>query len=234
MNLEKNLSRKDESNQSDSENIGDNSIKAYSQPEAEKKFTKEEYLSIIEGAEFFRDFEARKGKISQDIVSRLSEEENIVPLSRVYRLAEDLGIDRQYVDRYLGMRFPSENQKIEDLKRFGAMPNKKTIIEGYKTNLQTALISAFPNEKFIFEEGYEWFSIKRIEKKFKRKGIFFKKNKLVDQESDMATLLFFPYNLKVYDPCFLRACGETLEKLNKAYNTRFESVIYNYPVNFFK
>src|SRR3989338_5972179 len=107
----------------------------YSESEKERKFTKEEYLGIMEGAEFLREFEARKGKMSQDMISRLSVGETEVPLSRVYRLAEDLGINKQYVNKYLEMRFPSEERKLDDLKKWNARPASEFIKRTYLSHL---------------------------------------------------------------------------------------------------
>ena len=196
------------------------------------KFTQGEYVSILEGAEFLREFEARKGKMSQDMISRLSLDENEVPLSRVYRLAEDLGIGRQYVDRYLEMRFPSEEQKLEDLKKWNAKPSGRTVINNYKKELESALTMTFPSEKFIFkEDNYFNLEIKRIERDVK-KSIFFKRNKIIERKIPLAHISFFN-RIDLYDPCFLRACNETLYRLNEAFNRKFET-IYHYNVDLVK
>src|SRR3989344_5978930 len=248
MDLEKNISRKVEGNRPNSKDSEQdhinpkNSDKAiiYSKSEAEKKFTKEEYLGIMEGAEFLREFEARKGKMSQDMISRLSLDENEVPLSRVYRLAEDLGIGSQYVDKYLEMRFPSEEQKLEDLNKYHAIPDDRTMQRSYIKTLKLSLENAFPNEEFIFKSGGflnrflngESFGVFILKNKVKD-GLIFKKNKIVKNREKIASVSISYSLWNLYDPCFLRVCGKNLNKLNDIYNKK-PSMRYYYDVDLVK
>ena len=207
----------------------------YSESEKERKFTKEEYLGIMEGAEFLREFEARKGKMSQDMVSRLSLNETEVPLSRVYRLAEDLGIDKQYVNKYLEMRFPSEEQKLEDLNKYHATPDFIIMQRSYINILKSILENALPDAKFIFKYSESinmgFINVLMLENKIK-KSLIFRKNKIVKKKKKIAsTNNFVKWDL--YDSCFLRFCGENLDKLNSFYDKK-PTMIYHYDVDLLK
>ncbi len=188
--------------------------------QGERTFTREEYSSIIEGAELLRQIDAQKGKRIEDLVERFPTEEKIVPLSRIYALAQDLDIDAKYVEKYMSLQFPSAEQQWKDLQEHNITISGRQILDIYKNEFKQALVQAFPHESFRWEGDHHQ-GCYRIDRRLK-KSIFGRK-KSVEVLKELAYFRFDQstgYNcevLTVYDPSFLRVVDPTLARLKETF-----------------
>ncbi len=200
----------------------------------EKKFSKEEYSNIIEGAELLRQIDAQKGKRVEDLLERFPTEEKFVPLSRIYALAQDLDIAPKYVEKYMSLRFPSAEQQWSDISKLKATPGRETRARMYGGAICDALMKAFPNDEFDFRYSHTdgWYHLSRIDKKIKQTWLL-KRKKIYKKKKELAKLYYLEVvlnNVEVNDPSFLCVCGNTLTKLMEFLGDK-PHIIYHYPID---
>jgi len=211
-----------------------------SEDETERMFSRAQYEEIMTGAENLR---ARK-QATQTIQDKISKEilnGNDVPLSRIYRLADDLEIGRENVDAYLATRYPSEKEQARDLKKYGAEMTSKA-----KTKMETSLIiggleealaSFFPQEEYSivkakFPVRYNFY---HNETKFKRSW-FLKRSKKEICRKLMASIGDTSdcglWTVNIHDPCFLKVCGPALNRSKTMIDDdeRSFEIFCDYPV----
>ena len=198
--------------------------------------------SVLSGAAALQTKSLNAGAVREVIEAQEIED---LPLSAVYELAEDvLRLPRQYIDSYLRMRYPSNDEVIRDLKEHGVTPRVDRVAETYRTVLLNDLVSSLPTHIFRanwsneFHPDLYFNMFRQIDEK---KGWIRKKiEKKLVHDCSLAQLNFRgesagnapigKFNLKVtlMDPLFLRICGKNLERLNK----EFREIMNDYSIQY--
>ncbi len=223
-------------------------------PISQRNLSFDQYQDILEGADSLQRLAAEKGKRKEEITSFLPHDKE-VPLSRVYEFAKHLGIDEKYVNEYLELRFPSEEQKLQDVRKFNAGCSEKLDREDKVqkcrsdiTSLLETLKKTFPQEDFKIKkksmlrriiDGRRGISASQEEYVFYREDKkivttkFLKRKKLKKIKSNIASVIYetndsIPeINFDLYDPSFLRACDNELEEIKKGRQLFFT---YHYKI----
>ena len=199
--------------------------------ESERIFTRDQILSILSEAELLRELELRKSSVSrlEVISSNVPAAENL-PESVLYRVAEGNKLPKEYVDKIIAMRFPSQEQQLEDVRKLGIEPSAIAIADTYLEYSINALKSNFPLDHFgisskklkrnrFYLDAIPDAHIEKTEKKIK-KG-FFGRKKIKKETKPLASFSYDHYRhimeINIFDPCFTRACGDVLIKVNKSF-----------------
>lgn len=158
-------------------------------------------------------------EISGEAVRKLIEIPNgNLPISAVYELAEDVaGIPREYVERYMAIRFPSRERKIKTLGEIRANPDSGNLQEVFYQEFLTQLKEKSPLE--IFELSKYGSGIMKIIED----GFFYKKKKklawlhIYQAFSLLDKLDKYELTLNIYDAFFAEVCKEKIEEIRNAF-----------------
>lgn len=208
-------------------------------PKSEKSLSKRECLDLIAHADALRQFDERKddGSVLGG-VEQLPAHRGDYPITVAYEIAQSLGIPASYVERAIDLHYPSADTQLQDIKEHGAVPNHEIIMNTYSRQLTKCLQQHLPQDK-IKNKSKSWENrtfIRNLTRQTKRSFLSWQWNKVLRKEIELAELEFYFYTkeLKVdlYDPIFLRICGNTLRELNQHFQPQLDSyrVKYHYVV----
>jgi len=215
----------------------------------QRRFTRDEYIKVITYAFTLQEFDKREGneRLRASITESLPLDEE-VSLPTFFRAGRDLSISKKYVERALAIMHPSVEEQLADIRNVRAIPTIDVIGKTYEHNLLHALRSAVPTDKFeiiycqdpkSYYNTYDprspspsFFRVTETEEK--RKFLLWDRKSLMKEEyRRLATFKFDPFDSYDNDPkgqfslkiallseLFLRACGETLAKLNEEFKSQ--------------
>jgi hypothetical protein len=220
----------------------------------QRSLTQDEFLDVIAYADALQRFDERREdeKLLASATDSLFFDEGI-SLPVVYQIARELSIPDGYVERALAIRHPSVEQQLADIRNHRAIPSVGIVAKTYEDHLLTALRSAVPTDKFDIIYGqYDFYnqyhpnpSFARItETEERSKFLFWERVKVNKKSSKLADFNFtsdsgghvprgkFGLTIALRSPLFLRACSETLERLNEEFKDQmqFYDIRYHYTV----
>jgi hypothetical protein len=158
-------------------------------------------------------------------------------MQEVYTIAKQYGISPENVDKFLALRFPSEERQLQTLKELGAVADRNTINNFYCNSLLNELRIKSPSENWGlgidgYYGGYELF--KEIEKKtIIKKGFIRPREESISSiEKLSVAVLCLPMwdneekegvKIIIRDPFFAEACKDKLIELKKRFSSRFRN-----------
>ena len=96
--------------------------------------------SVLSGATALQAKDLNAGAV-QSLVE--IQEIDELPVSAVHEFAEDvLRIQRKYIDLYLKMRYPSYEEILGDIEKYGVTPTVGGVAETYRIVLLNDLVSS--------------------------------------------------------------------------------------------
>ncbi|VVB83227.1 Uncharacterised protein [uncultured archaeon] len=175
----------------------------------------------------------QNGEHFQREIEKLRESgEKELPMNVVYELAETFRIQRESIDKYMQLRFPSKERQLESLEECGGVPTREVIKSVYVKTFLRDLDSHFPSEKFSFSECM----IVREKEKIKViKRRFFKEKKIIEKLD--YPLAYFNFaliggiSMTLYDSSFIEACKDSLMGLNKKFEKFVGKIEIRYAYN---
>ena len=103
----------------------------------------------------------------------------------IYWIAEHYGISQENIDKYLAIRFPSEERQLKTLEELESVPTIESIRNLYEKVFLEELKNRSPNENWKI--GFDWsnggFELykKWEEEEFIEKGVFKKRKEKITQ-----------------------------------------------------
>lgn len=151
----------------------------------------------------------------------------------IYGIAEQYNISRESVDKYLALRFPSEERQLETLTNLNAKPTGEVIIQTYETNLLNKLRENLPlcifKTKVKKNSSGELKSCKFYELKKEGESIFGTKVKKVELARIVRPR--FDNLLIINESFFSEICSEEIIRLQKRFKGcpgNISSIRYEY------
>jgi hypothetical protein len=195
---------------------------------------------ILTGARAFQD---KRDYLEALKSLGLNHNPNKLPIEAIYEVAETIGIQKEFVDYFIKVNFPSKQQQLKSLGELGAKPSRLVIAKVYYNTLLNDLTKHFPNEKFEGISCYDWdinwdfrffYMVKQIEKiEIIERWFKDKKRKKIDTQK----LAHFNFKwskggaIEIYEPSFIEACKESLIKLNNHFSNVLEVIDIKYEYN---
>ncbi|MBI2666641.1 hypothetical protein HYX13_03450 [Candidatus Woesearchaeota archaeon] len=197
-----------------------------------RTLTLEETLRVLAHAEVLSNKERMREIVAQ-VGKKTVQSEQGFSLQTLYELGENEGISSDYVQRSLELLCPSREQKLEDLKKYGARYRFHEIEKIYAEDILELLQRALPCENFtlIFKDishevnsiyvnsRFQIYSVSFQEKRwfFGKKRVKEVRTPLVEGQlySNEGPTVSHRLNLAIHSPYFLRVCGEELQELSK-------------------
>jgi hypothetical protein len=194
---------------------------------------------ILTGARAIQDSEGFRKQLE---TTDLSELDNI---KGIYGIANQYRISQESVDRYLTLRFPSEERQLQTLIELESTPTIESVNNLYKTVFLNELKNKSPHEQWEIEPNWinggfnlykKWQEINLIEK-----GVFKKRKEKVVQERETIMVNIQVKEDKqlgssgnydkickicriiIKDPFFAEACKDKLTELKKRFSPLFDT-----------
>ncbi len=180
-----------------------------------------EYASTLQLLDIQKDLRRKQG-IEALVLTNF---EQGIPRSVVSQVIEDhMDIGKKYALQALDHLHPLPEQLQADLEKYKASPSPELIDRKYCYEIKKALEQYFPQKKVEIEmvNGFpnhaHFFLISQTQIE-KIRGFFKKRlvKKIIETREKLASIKTNHYSIgfeiDVYSPLFLRACGETLKKL---------------------
>jgi len=199
----------------------------------EIKLSVDEVVKLVMEAQSLQDLDRRlhSEEEAKALTESLSKPENSLSLDYVYKAAQELGIERSYIQSAINKRYPSIEEQLEDLKGFEAKPSRSVIHEMYTREILRALKSEFPSSDFEIDTYDDAFY--RIERE--EKGGFLGRKKFIAKRTKLASLSINEYHnfitLGFYNPIFPNICKSAVEKVNRRLHFHTRAATYFYKVD---
>ncbi|MFI5241242.1 MAG: hypothetical protein ACHQUA_02290 [Microgenomates group bacterium] len=156
-----------------------------------------------------------------------------VSVSRLYEIAQEVDIPKEYIDRAIASRYQSPREMREQLEEIGARPSSK-IVNNYKiktirNRLLSSLQNTFPSDEFLIEgdeshhpfDGWAFFYlVKKVGKAGFFSGQRTERIAYVNGNSD-------PPKIDIYSPVFVQGCKEAVKILEEKFGVTKKTVHYN-------
>jgi len=193
---------------------------------------------ILTGARAIQDSDGFRKQLE---TTDLSELDN---LQGIYGIAEQYGISQESVDKYLALRFPSEERQLKTMEELGNNPSQNALERFYTKTLLEELKKKFPSEKFEWYYNEEKGQERTLGKVHQRKTIRFEKISLfrekaipceIKEHEPYASLEFYVddwFQLKIYNPSFAEACKDKLVEFKKRFSHLFKKGQYEMIVDY--
>lgn len=212
----------------------------------EVKLTIDEVVRMVMEAKALQDLDRNVHGGMEKMIERLSPTSSTLGLEYCRQAAEEIGVERKYIERVVAAHYPPLEQQVRDVKTLGAVPSRDIILGIYEENIEQRLGEIYPSKDFYLErEGYGSLTIFEIQKNVEIvRGIFGTKTKERVTHRKWAYMRLYEGNLTngkrgvgllqgliIYTPLFTQACGETIkelmEKFGKLSNCNIE---YDYKI----
>jgi|WetSurMetagenome_2_1015567.scaffolds.fasta_scaffold442198_2 hypothetical protein len=194
---------------------------------------------ILTGARAIQDAESFRKELE---AVDFSDSDN---LQGIYEIAKQYEISQENIDRYLALRFPSEERQLQTLKELESTTTIESIRALYKNVLLKELKNKSPCEQWeigfnFIDGGFDLYK-KWQEIEFIKKGVFKKRKEKVVQErhtpmvniqlkedAQLGSSGHYDKICKICriiikDPFFAEACKERLIELKKRFSPLFDT-----------
>jgi hypothetical protein len=189
---------------------------------------------ILSGAAALQARDLSHGAI-QELKGITESETDDLPIEAIYELSEDvLSLPREYLDRYIQIRFPSQERQWETLRDFGAKPTVAAIAKIYGVTLVKRLEAISPKEKFDFSLALgahpvlNYYKIETDE--MWKREFFIRKLVAIEKRVNLAQINFLSdvarsipsekigFRMWVNSPFFAEACKHDIESLKEKFS----------------
>lgn len=203
----------------------------------EREFTTKEFQELVAYACSLQEYDHQMGDQArlEAITKGLpSAEDARISASTIYKIVEEMGISPQYLEKAIGMRYPSLERQRQDLQEVGAVLGYRVLlgknIRQYQS-LISVLEASFPEKKFqLVTVDYGTSSTININEVIPQKSSWGFKRTLKESWAVVNVCPNEVY-LDVYTPLFLRACGETLKDIKNKLGLSLQNITCQYYVD---
>lgn len=196
----------------------------------ERELTSKDAGFLLAQAEKLQSLEG--ALIPDEVTTRLADAavEDKITLEDTYKVATDMGIKTEYVDRLLSVYFPSRQQMAEDLREINARPSGDMWVAKMRALyswIVPTLTRTFSFQKFRIEMASSLTDrVCRVDEKKEEYTTLFLRRKKILLYTEKVAIVEMSYNLSlngeprlyfsIQHPSFLRACGEDFKKTNES------------------
>ena len=218
---------------------------------SERRFKPLEIADIIRRAGQLYEWnqDEKEGERLKEITKALPLGEQPIPLSEAFKLAEQEGIPKEYVEKTVELIYTPKKDVIESIRKFQAVPSGHVrrmvfsqLYQVMQEPILTSLRMSFPMFNFskVYpndskEDIYGNFGFYKVNQITKTRGLIFKKKKIF-LERELWGKLFSSSDYGIEVVCqnyhFLNACKETVNETRKKLSELDLEVYFHLTYNF--